>query len=32
VGDPANQAKVANLRAGDSVEVTYTEKLAVAVE
>jgi len=31
VSDPANQAKVANLHPGDSVVVTYTEKLAVAL-
>ena len=31
VTDPESQAKIANLRAGDAVEVTYTEKLAVAV-
>lgn len=31
VSDPESQAKIANLRAGDAVEVTYTEKLAVAV-
>lgn len=31
IGDAATQHKVSNLRPGDSVEVTYTEKLAVAL-
>ncbi len=32
VDNPANRDKVANLRPGDNVEVTYTEKLAVQLE
>ena len=32
IADAANQQKIANLRPGDSVHVTYTEKLALAVE
>lgn len=32
IDDADSQRKVANLRPGDSVEVTYTEKLALAVE
>ena len=32
VDNPANREKVANLRPGDNVEVTYTEKLAVQLE
>jgi hypothetical protein len=32
VADAGNRQKVANLRPGDSVEVTYTERLNVAVD
>lgn len=32
VADARNQQKIANLRPGDSVEVTYTEKLNVEVD
>lgn len=32
VADASNQQKVANLRPGDAVEVTYTEKLNVEVD
>ena len=32
IADAANQQKVVNLRPGDAVHVTYTEKLALAVE
>lgn len=32
VDNPANRTRVANLRPGDNVEVTYTEKLAVQLE
>jgi hypothetical protein len=32
VDNPANREKVANLRPGDNVEVTYTEKLAVELQ
>jgi hypothetical protein len=32
VDNPENREKVANLRPGDNVEVTYTEKLAVQLE
>ena len=32
VADARNQEKIANLRPGDSVEVTYTEKLNVEVD
>jgi hypothetical protein len=32
VDNPENQEKVSHLRPGDSVEVTYTEKLAVQLE
>ncbi len=32
VDNPANRAKVANLKPGDNVEVTYTEKLAVQLQ
>ncbi len=31
VDDPTNQKKVSNLRPGDAVEVTYTERLALAL-
>lgn len=32
IADAGNQQKIANLKPGDSVDVTYTEKLAVAVD
>jgi len=32
IDDPKNQTEVQNLRPGDSVNVTYTEKLALAVD
>jgi translation initiation factor IF-1 len=32
VDNPVNREKVANLRPGDNVEVTYTEKLAVQLD
>jgi hypothetical protein len=32
VDDPPSQQKIANLRPGDAVAVTYTEKLAVALD